>query len=271
MERLSETVKDIVGDIDNVVDAAHADGLQALFEPVGALFHLHSAYGHSAVAGSALLVEHLHLHGAVGAVGGECICRRIVQVGMVEMAVEVCGQIACHTVVACGVDAVGGEVHLHHPVAFEVEIFSGGGTGLRCALFRDDDDAVVGGAHSDLVLGAYHAERFHTAYFGFLYLERFFSAVESGAHGGYHYSLSCGHVGRAAYYLGRLSVAEVYGGHMQVVTVGVLHTSEHLSDHETLEASFYRFHFLEAVGFKTYGSECLAYLCGRKVEVEVFL
>ena len=70
----------------------------------------------------------------------------------------------------------------------------------------------MGVAYAYLVLGTYHAEGFHTAYFGFLYLE-FLSlrSVERGAYCGDHYCLTCCDIGRAAHYLCGFAVAEVNG------------------------------------------------------------
>ncbi len=76
---------------------------------------------------------------------------------MAEVAVGVGSKVACHAVVRGGVDAVGGQVDLHHPVALKVVEFSCGGAGRRGAFFGNHDDAVVALADSDFILGAYHA------------------------------------------------------------------------------------------------------------------
>ena len=271
VERLSHAVEYVVGDIHNVVDRAYADGLQAAAQPFRALGHLHAADGDAAVARSAFGVEHLHSGGAVEAVGSKALYRRAVELRVGQVAVEVCREVAGHAVVAGGIDAVGGEVHLHHPVALELEILGRGGAGRGSLSLGDDDDAVVGGAGADLVLGADHAERLHAAYLRFFDLKRLVAAVEGGAHGGHYHSLAGGHICGAAHYLGGLAVAEVHGGDVQVVAVGVIDAGEHLADHDAFEATLYRLHLLEAVGLEANRGQRLAHLSRSKVEIKVIL
>ena len=89
----------------------------------------------------------------------------------------------------------------------------------------------MGITHANLIFGANHAERFNTAYLRAFDLERLLAAVEGCAHCGHHHRLPCGDIRGSAHDLGRLAVAEVYGGDMEMVAVGVLHACQHLADY----------------------------------------
>ena len=183
------------------------------------------------------------------------------------MAVEICGQVARHAEVRGGVDAVGGQVNLHYVVARKVVVFGCGGAGCRSLVCGNHDDAVVGAAHADFILGAYHAQRLHAADFRALDLKFVVAVVERGAHGGHYYGLPCG----PAYDLGGLAGAEVHGGDVQVVAVGMLHAGEHLADHNSFQATLYRFHFLKAVRLQAYRGKRLRGLFRTEVNRKVIL
>ncbi len=85
------------------------------------------------------------------------------------MAFEPCGQVACHTVMRCGVDTVWGEIYFEHVVVAQLKVFGGGCTGGH--VVGQHHYAVVALAYTYFVFGTNHAERFHTAYFGFLDFE----------------------------------------------------------------------------------------------------
>ncbi len=129
----------------------------------------------------------------------------------------------------------------------------------------------MGCAYAYLILGTYHAERFHATYLGFLDLELLtFGTVQSGAHGGYHYGLSGVDVGRATHDLGGFPVAEVYGGDVEMVAVGVLHACEHFAYYDSAEASAYGFYLFYSACLKTYRGERCGHFRGSEIEVEVF-
>ena len=216
-------------------------------------------------------VDNLHLDGAVGAVGAEGIHGGALQLLALQMAVEIGCEVARHAEMRGGVDAVGGQVYLHHVVARKVIVFGCGGAGRRRLVGGNHDDAVVGAAHADFIFGAYHAERLHAADFRALDLKFVVAVVERGAHGGHYYGLPCGHIGGAAYDLGGLAGAEVHGGDVQVVAVGMLHAGEHLADHNSLQSALYRFHFLKAVGLQAYRGKGLCGLLRTEVNRKVIL
>ena len=105
----------------------------------------------------------------------------------------------------------------------------------------EDDYSVVGLAYADFVLGAYHSERFHPAYLGFLYSKLFVTVIECCAYGGHYYGLSGGYVGRTTDNLCGCAVAEVYGGYVEMVAVGVGFAYEHFAHDYPAEASAYGF------------------------------
>ena len=176
-------------------------------------------------------------------------------------------KVAGHTVVRGGIDAVGSQVYFEHIVVAHSEIF--GGRCTRSHFFVDDDDAVVRRSHADFILGAYHAHGFYAAYFRFLNLEFFVAVVEFGAHGGHNNSLPGGNVGRAAHYLLYFSAAEVDGGHVQVVAVGMVLAAEHFADDKSAEASAYAFYCFYSANLKACRGEDGGKFVCRKFEVYI--
>ena len=77
------------------------------------------------------------------------------------MAHEPSVEVACYTVVAERVGAVGCDVDVDHPVAFEMIVFSGR-LSHRSVVGENDDSRVVG-TDTYLVLSANHAEGVDTA------------------------------------------------------------------------------------------------------------
>ena len=138
-----------------------------------------------------------------------------------------------------GVDAVGSKIDFEDIIVLNVEIF-GSRMSYRClGIGGQDNYSVVGMSDTDFIFGAYHAERFHAADFGFLDFERVSLAVVEGcADCGDHHYLSGGHIGSAADNLRRSSVAcKVDGGYVQMVAVGMFHTGEHLAYDDSGKAS----------------------------------
>ncbi len=108
----------------------------------------------------------------------------------------------------------------------------------------------MGGADADFVFGANHAEALDATDFAFLDFEFLVAVIEGCADGGDHDGLTSGHVGRAAYNLGGLPVAQVNGGDVKMVRVGVFHAGEHFADYEAAQAAANRFHALDCAGFE---------------------
>ena len=270
VQRLSETEQNEVGDIHDVVDRALAYSCEAVFEPLRAFLHLHVADSDTRVAWTRLSVLHSHLHGTVGTValvGSHvgAMCSHI----QVAVGIEPCGKVACHAIVRSGIDAVGSEIHLQHIVVGHVVVFAGRRTGLH--IERQLNDSGVRSAHANLVLGANHTERLHAAYFRLLDCKFLVAIIELSAHGGNYHVLSGSHIGCATHNLSGYAVAEVNGGDVQVVAVGVLHAGEHFAHHQSGKTALDGFNFLYRAGFETERSEGSSQLIGSKVEIDIFL
>ncbi len=70
-------------------------------------------------------------------------------------------EVAGHSIVACGVDTVGGQLHFQTVVAFYVEIACGRGA---CSYAVGEHHySVVAVAETNFVFGADHAVGFHSA------------------------------------------------------------------------------------------------------------
>ncbi len=268
VERLADAVEQVVCDVDNIVDRAQAYGREGVFEPFGRLLDGDTADCHAGVARAGLGVFHIHTHSAFGVVKLESI-----HCGAAEFRGLCVGrhpgrEVAGHAVVRGGIDAVGGEVHFKEPVGTESVIFCGWCSGLH--IVGDYDDAVVRRSDTDLVFGTDHAERFHAADFRFLDGEFLVTVIEGCAYSGHHNGLSGSHIGRAADNLGLGSVAEINGGDVEMVAVGMLDAGQHFADDNAAETSAYRLYFLHRAGLKTYRGEGGGEFVGGQTEIEIF-
>ena len=155
-------------------------------------------------------------------------------------------------------------------IVLHVVNFGGGGTGYdRCV---QHDNPVMRGPHADFVFGAKHPERFDSAYLRFLDFETFFLAdgIEHGSDLREDHFLSGGHVGGAAHDLQRLgTVADGYGGHVQVVGVGMLGAGQHLGDDKPLQSATDALHFLDPFDLQPRGSQYLGGLPGGQIGLDI--
>ena len=111
------------------------------------------------------------------------------------------------------------------------------------------------GTDAELILGANHTVALHTAYLGFLDLER--GAVRGrqvGAHGCHQHFLAGSHVRRTANHLQQFGFADIEFRDVQMVGVGMRHALHHFRHHDTGKSAgnllhlFYMFHFQTRVG-----------------------
>ena len=162
---------------------------------------------------------------------------------------EPCVEVACHTPMAESVGAVGRDVDLNDPVALQVVIV---GCGLsHGGVVGEHNDAVVAGAHANLVFGADHAEALDAAQFRFLDDKLLVAVIEHAAQVGHDNLLSCCHVGCSTNDLLRFALAEVYCCDVQVVAVGMHLTGKHLAYIQSLQTAFHGLYFFQCVYFET--------------------
>ena len=268
MHGLSGAQQYVVGDIDDVVDGTLAHGEQQVLEPLGTLLHLHAAHGKAGIAGAGLGVLDGDGDAAVDAVAGEVVNAGTVQMAVHAVALHPSRQVACHTVVRAAVNAVGGEVHLDEVVVLDAVVLGCGSA--HHSVLGQDDDAVMAGAHTDFVLGANHAQRLLAAHLAALDGEFLVAVIEFGAQGGDDDLLAGGHVGSTAHDLdGGIAVAQVNGGDVQVVTVGVVDAGHYLSHDQAAQAALDGFYLFNCAHFQTQRGQCLGHLLGCQVGVNV--
>ena len=106
-------------------------------------------------------------------------------------------------------------------------------------------------AHADLVLGTDHAERLLAAHLGALDGELLVTVIEFGADGGHDDLLPSGNVGGSAHDLhGGVAVAQIHGGDVQVVAVGMVDAGDYLSHNQAAQAALDGFYLLDGSHFK---------------------
>ena len=212
-------------------------------QPFGRFAHAQSGNSQPGVARTVGGGFHFDRNGQLSIVDFECFDRWFVERDIVSVGFEVGCRIAGYAVVRYGIGAVGRDVHFDDGVVLYAKIGFG-----RCAdsrVGRQYHDAVVAGANAYFVLGAKHAERFDTAYFGTFDGETLVAGVEHCAYRCNDDFLSGSHVGRATHNLQRFACAYIYGGNVQMVGIFVRYASQHFAHHQAFEAAFdglYRFY-----------------------------
>ena len=112
------------------------------------------------------------------------------------------------------------------------------------------------GAQAQFVGGAYHAERLYAAHLRFLDLELVALLVaQDASYGRDGNRLPGGYVGSAADDLHGLRAAQVDGGDVEVVTVGVGNAGEDLADDDATEPSGHGLDLLHGVTFQAQRGE----------------
>ena len=125
-------------------------------------------------------------------------------------------------------------------------------------------------AHTDLVLSANHAQRLLAAHLRALDGKFLVAVIELGAQCGDNHLLSSGNIGGAAHNLyGCLAIAQVDGGDVQVVTVGVVNAGNDVAHDQAAQSATNCLDTLQCAHFQSQTGQCYAHLLGGKVSVDV--
>ena len=234
VQRLTGEHHHIVGDVDDVVVRAHAQGVEALDHPVGRRADLHVAHD----AGDVAVAQAF-----VGNLDRKLVVSRAAGLGLdggqlnVEIAIEDGTGLAGHADHGQAVGAVGRDLAVEHGVA-RAHIL-----GKRHAAGRilgQDHNAGVVAAQTELARGAVHAHGHDTAKLALLDLD---VAGQNCADHGRDDVVAGLEVLRAADDLQRSGVAvgvevlvtHVDRAHIHVVAIGVRGLGEHLGGHHVVE------------------------------------
>ena len=234
VQRLTGEHHHVVGDVDDVVVRAHAQGVEALDHPVGRRADLHVTHDASDIAVAQALVGDLDRKLVVGRAAG---------LGLdggqfnVEIAIEDGTSLAGHADHGQAVGTVGRDLAVEHGVARAHVL------GKRHAAGRilgQDHDAGVVAAQAELARGAVHAHGHDAAKLALLDLD---VAGKHGADHGRDDVVAGLKVLRAADNLQRsgvavgveVLVAHVDRAHIHMVAIGVRGLGEHLGGHHMVE------------------------------------
>ena len=228
MERLSKGVQQIVGGIHHVIDWPKADGLQRILHPFRGFLHRDASDGNAGVAGTSGCVLHVHFHRTAIVVhleGGYIWFAELILAWL--MVLEVCREVARHTVMGGRVDTVRGDVHLDHIVGLDAVICLG-----QCAHWhvrRQFDDARMASSDTDLVLGAEHSVRIHATELEFGDGGTFVAFVQLRTEGGDDGFDPCTAVSGAAHDLQGFALTNVDFRNMKVVGVRMRHAFQYFT------------------------------------------
>ena len=234
MQRLTGEHHHVVGDVDDVVVRAHAQGVEALDHPVGRRADLHVTHDAGDVAVAQALVGDLDGKLVVGRAAGLRLDGGQLNV---EIAVEDGAGLAGHADHGQAIGTVGRDLAVEHGVA-RAHIL-----GKRHAAGRilgQDHDAGVVAAQTELARGAVHAHGHDAAQLALLDLD---VAGQLGTDHGRDDVVAGLKVLRAADNLQRsgvavgveVLVAHVDRAHIHMVAIGVRGLGEHLGGHHMVE------------------------------------
>ena len=99
MHRLTVGVKDIIGNIDDVVDRTYTDQTQLVLQPFGTFLYGHVLDGNACVAGTCFCVLNNNINVHIVVVYLEGIYRRTLQCSLTTVLNKPCIQVARYTVV----------------------------------------------------------------------------------------------------------------------------------------------------------------------------
>ena len=234
MQRLTGEHHHIVGDVDDVVVRAHAQGVKALDHPVGRGADLHVAHDAGNVAVAQALVGNLDRKLVVGRTAGLGLDGGQLNV---EIAVEDGAGFAGHADHGQAVGAVGRDLAVEHGIARAHVL------GKRHAAGRvlgQDHDAGVIAAQAELARGAVHAHGHDAAKLALLDLD--VAGQDSANHGrddvvaGLEVLRAADDLQRSGVAVGvKILVAHVDRAHIHVVAIGVRSLGEHLGSHHVVE------------------------------------
>ena len=234
VQRLTGEHHHVIGDVDDVVVRAHAQGVEALDHPVGRGADLHVAHDAGDVAVAQALVGNLDRKLVVGRAAGLRLDGGQLNV---EIAIENGAGLASHANHGQAVGAVGRDLAVEHGVARAHVL------GKRHAAGRilgQDHDAGVVAAQAELARGAVHAHGHDAAKLALLDLD---VAGQNCADHGRDDVVAGLEVLRAADDLQRsgiavgveVLVAHVDRAHIHVVAIGVRGLGKHLGGHHVVE------------------------------------
>ena len=146
----------VIGDIDQGIDRAKADCLQALLHPGGARAVLHAAHQAQRKAGAQALVIEINGDGD----RRFALDREAGQLRGLQRAETGSGEITGNAIDARAIGAVRRQVNLDHRI---VETGIGGKRGSDRRILGQVDDAVMAVGNVEFLLGTHHAVAFHAA------------------------------------------------------------------------------------------------------------
>ena len=236
MQRLTVSHHHVVGDINDIIDRTQTDDGQFVLQPFWRLLHLAAGDAHTGIALAGLAVLDGYVDIQVVVINRKSIACWTMQRCLHSTSLHPGIQITSHTIVRQRIRAVGGNVNLYHPVAFQMIVFSRRLT--HRSVFRQYDDTVVRGTHTDFVFCANHTQRLNAAQLRFLDLELLVAVIEHTTQIGNDHLLTSCHIGSATHNLLWFALTQVNGCHMQVVAVGMCLTGEHLAHIQSFQSSF---------------------------------
>ena len=232
VERLAVFVEDIVGDVHHVVDAAHADGLQSLLQPLWRRRNLDAANANAHVARTGFFIFYNDFNLLLGATLNHRHSRHLYCPFFTRLMIgEIGDNIPRDAGMRVGVRSIWRQPDVYCVVSSrypEIVFCSCSHNGIG----GQNQDTGVAFTEADLIFGTDHAFAFLAADFCFFYEERLaFRRVNGGTDDSHHHLLTGSYIGRAANDMQSITAAGTDGGYLQLVGIRVRRAGKYFADH----------------------------------------
>ena len=98
VQRLAESMDDIVGNIHHIIDRTQADNTQLVLQPFGAFFHCNPFHRNAGISGTCLAVLYSYFNIQVVIFYRKSVYRRFLQGSLLTVLYQVGVQVACHPI-----------------------------------------------------------------------------------------------------------------------------------------------------------------------------
>ena len=161
VHRLTICMKNVIGNIDNIVDRTYTDKTQFVLQPFGTFLYCYVLDSNTCITGTSFSVFYHNINVHIVIVDLECIYRRTFQCCLTSVLNQPCIQIACNAIVRAGIRTVRSNIYLQHVIALDIIIVFGKSS--RYNIFRKYNDTFVACTDTDFVFSANHTVRLNAA------------------------------------------------------------------------------------------------------------
>ena len=163
MQRLSESMDNVISDIHYIINRTHTDQTQFILQPFRTFLYSHSFHGNTGIMRTRFTVFNLYFNIQIMVFHFKVIHRRTLQSCLLTVLNQISIQVTGYPVVRACIRTVRSDIHFKHIIALDIIIIFGKST--RDSIFRQNDDTCMIRTDTDFIFSTNHTCRFYTADF----------------------------------------------------------------------------------------------------------